>query len=69
MSGLVSQPAQLTLNLGIALAGQTIRIRFRIGTDEAVGDFGWELDNLSFQGITNTPFSTLVADGPSCRQP
>jgi large repetitive protein len=53
----------------MGLAGQTIRIRFRIGTDEAVGDFGWALDNLSFQGITNTPFSTLVADGPSCRQP
>jgi len=61
-------PDTLTLNLGMALAGQTIRIRFRIGTDAAVGDFGWQLDNLSFEGITNTPFATLVADATPCRR-
>lgn len=57
----------LSLNLGTALAGQTIRLRFRIATDAAAGDYGWELNNLSFQGITNTPFSALVAETTVCR--
>ena len=56
----------LTLNLGTTFAGETVRIRFRIGTDEAVGDFGWELDNLGFQGITNLPFPTIVGDTGKC---
>jgi hypothetical protein len=58
---------RLTLALGTAFAGQTVRLRFRIATDAAAGDVGWELDNLSFQGITNLPFSKLVADGSKCR--
>jgi hypothetical protein len=57
----------VSLNLGTALAGQTIRLRFRIATDAAVADYGWELDNLSVQGITNTPFSALVAETSVCR--
>ncbi len=57
----------VSLNAGTALAGQTIRLRFRIGTDGAVGDVGWELDNLAFQGITNTPFSALVPETAVCR--
>jgi hypothetical protein len=56
----------VTLNLGTAFAGETVRIRFRIGTDAAVGDLGWELDNLEFQGITNMPFPTLVPDASQC---
>ena len=57
----------VTLNLGTTFAGETVRIRFRIGTDAAVGDLGWELDNLEFQGITNVPFPTMVADMSKCR--
>ncbi len=57
---------QKTLDLGTALAGQTVLIRFRIGTDDAVGDFGWELDDLGFSGITNTPFSGIVDDSSAC---
>jgi hypothetical protein len=57
----------VSLNLGTALAGQTVRIRFRIGTDAAANDIGWELDNLAFQGITNLPFSSFVADQSRCR--
>jgi large repetitive protein len=57
----------VSLNLGAALAGQTIRLRFRIATDQGAGDYGWELDNLSVQGITNTPFSALVAETAVCR--
>jgi hypothetical protein len=58
---------KLTLDLGSAFAGQTVRLRFRIATDAAAGDFGWELDSLSFQGITNLPFPKLVADRSKCR--
>ena len=57
----------VSLNLGNALAGQTVRVRFRIGTDEAVGDVGWELDNLAFGGITNTPFAVLVDETKVCK--
>ena len=57
----------VTLNLGTAFAGQTVRIRFRIGTDVVVGDFGWEIDNIAFQGITNLPFAEFVVDQEKCR--
>ena len=57
----------VSLNLGMAFAGQTVKIRFRIGTDEAANDIGWELDNLAFQGITNSPFAVFVADQSRCR--
>ena len=58
--------AAATLDLGTALAGRTIRIRFRIATDAGVGAFGWQLDNLAFSGITNLPFSTLVDNANQC---
>jgi len=58
---------RLTLNLGTAFAGQTVRIRFRIATDAAAADTGWAIDNVSVQGITNLPFSALVEDRAKCR--
>ena len=57
----------VSLNLGMAFAGQTVRIRFRIGTDANSNDIGWELDNLAFDGITNSPFPAFVADQSRCR--
>jgi MYXO-CTERM domain-containing protein len=59
----------VTLDLGAALAGQTVRIRFRIGADMYVGDFGWELDDLDFKGITNAPFPRIVEDSNVCSGP
>ena len=59
--------ATKTLNLGTAFAGQTVRIRFRIGTDAAAADVGWVIDNVAVQGITNLPFSALVEDRARCR--
>jgi hypothetical protein len=41
--------------------GSTIRVRFRIGTDNAVGAGGWMVDNISFSGITNNPFTSLTS--------
>lgn len=50
------------IDLGTKLAGKTLRLRFRIGTDDAQGGAGWKLDNLGLSGITNTPFPKLVDD-------
>jgi large repetitive protein len=57
----------VTLDFGTAFAGQTIRLRFRIGTDQAVGTFGWALDDLAFSGIDNTPFGTAVPHAGLCQ--
>ena len=56
----------VTVDLGTKLAGKTALVRFRIGTDEAAGGAGWKLDNLGFDGITNTPFPKLVDDTHTC---
>jgi uncharacterized protein (TIGR03382 family) len=56
----------VALNLGTALAGQTFRIRFRVGSDSDTGAPGWEIDNVAFTGIVGTPFPTLVADAGHC---
>jgi MYXO-CTERM domain-containing protein len=55
-----------TLNLGNTYAGKTVRIRFRIGTDNSAAFTGWVLDNLSFSGITNRPFTKICADSGQC---
>jgi MYXO-CTERM domain-containing protein len=55
-----------TVELGTAYAGKTVRIRFRIGTDAAVGDAGWDVDDLQFQGLVNTPFTTLLVHRDQC---
>ena len=57
----------VTLDLGMAFAGQTVQLRFRVGADESVGDLGWEVDNLEFQGVDNTPFGSLVDHAGVCR--
>jgi Zn-dependent metalloprotease len=43
------------LNLA-TLAGQTVKFRFRIGTDELVGSLGWVIDNVTiYTCALNTP--------------
>lgn len=54
------------LDLGTAYAGQTVLLRFRIGSDDAVAEKGWELDNLAFTGIDDKPFATVVNDPNEC---
>jgi hypothetical protein len=56
----------VTLDFGTALAGKTVRVRFRIGTDVGTGAYGWELDNLAFGGIIGLPFTGLVPDAGVC---
>jgi MYXO-CTERM domain-containing protein len=57
---------EAAVNLGTAYQGQLVRIRFRIGTDVSVGAIGWDIDELSFSGITNTPFPVLLVEQDPC---
>ncbi len=59
----------VSLDFGQSFAGQTVRVRFRIGTDQAVGGPGWFIDNIAFSGTTNLPFGTLEPEaGGECQQ-
>jgi uncharacterized repeat protein (TIGR01451 family) len=46
--------------------GSTIQLRFRAGSDGSIGAQGWDIDNVAFTGVVETPFATLVPDGHSC---
>jgi hypothetical protein len=59
----------VSLNLGRALAGQTIRLRFRVATDGGTNAPGWTIDDIAFQGLANTPFTTVVTDRHQCQEP
>ena len=54
------------LDLGAGFSGQNVQVRFRVGTDEASADFGWEIDDVAFTGIVGTPFPSVVADATAC---
>ncbi|MEC7987670.1 MAG: M36 family metallopeptidase [Myxococcota bacterium] len=56
----------VNLNFGSRFAGETLRLRYRIGTDVAVGDIGWFIDNVWFYGIDNTPFDAFKEDTAEC---
>jgi hypothetical protein len=56
----------VTLNFGTVFAGLSVQIRFRIGTDPAVGLSGWDIDDVEISGITNTPFPLLVTEPSTC---
>jgi hypothetical protein len=58
--------ATVTRNLGTTYAGQSIMIRFRIGADESTGAPGWDIDNVTVSGLTNTPFTGLVPEPTVC---
>ena len=54
------------LDFGTALAGKAVKFRFRIGTDAAAGAPGWDIDDINFEGITNTPFISWIPDEAVC---
>lgn len=46
--------------------GSIVNVRFRVGSDNGVGAAGWQVDNIAFSGITNTPFPILIPQaGPT----
>jgi hypothetical protein len=59
-------PDTLTLDFGTKLAGASVLLRFRVGTDSGFGTHGWEIDDVAMSGITNTPFPTQVTDAGAC---
>jgi len=62
----------VTLDFGTTFANQTVKLRFRIGTDAAAGvpDYlGWYIDDVTVAGITNTPFTVVSPDAPGCNLP
>ncbi len=65
-AGLLAEWTPVTLDLGTQLAGKTIQVRFRVGSDSGVGDGGWDIDDFAFAGLSNTPFPTLVDNAGSC---
>jgi hypothetical protein len=57
----------VTIDLGTALAGRSVRFGWRVACDDLGLSPGWELDDVRFTGVTNRPFSGLVADaGTAC---
>jgi large repetitive protein len=58
--------AAAKIDFGTSLANKTVRFRFRIGTDEASADYGWDVDNLKVEGALNTPFPLIVPDAGEC---
>jgi len=55
-----------TLDFGTQLAGESVLLRFRIGTDAAAGDYGWDIDDIDIAGLTNLPFSSLQDHDDLC---
>ena len=56
------------INMGPNLNGQTITLRWRMGTDEAVGAVGWRIDTISLVDVacpTPTPGATATPATPS----
>ena len=49
-----------TFNFGTALAGKKLSFRFRIGTDDASTDYGWDVDEVGVTGATTPPFQSQV---------
>ncbi len=56
----------VALDFGTAFAGQTVQFRFRIGTDQASGARGWEIDDLRLAGGTPLPFDGFAPDATDC---
>jgi hypothetical protein len=54
------------VNLGTSWAGRTIRVRFRAVTLFGE-DFGWEVDDIVFGGLVNSPFTALAARSGACK--
>ncbi len=57
----------VTIALGTAYAGKTVKVRFHLGTDDSLAlGKGWELDDLGFTGLLQRPFTAIVSDPNTC---
>jgi len=53
---------EVSIDLGTSLAGQTIQIRFRAGSDASIGAPGWDIDDIGFDNVVDPPFPAVEAD-------
>jgi hypothetical protein len=61
-----NSPGTIHTSITSAVApGSLVQIRFRVGSDSSFGSTGWDIDNIAFTGVVETPFATVVAD-PGC---
>ncbi|MEO8704663.1 MAG: M36 family metallopeptidase, partial [Kofleriaceae bacterium] len=58
--------APVAMNFGSALAGQSVNLRFRIGSDFCCNQTGWLVDDVAVSGIDNTPFPGVVPETSTC---
>ncbi|QSX77491.1 M36 family metallopeptidase [Agrilutibacter solisilvae] len=60
----------ISVNLGAMYQAQTVRVRFgslgTLNTAVISPNFGWQIDNIAFSGIDNTPFDALLDDPGPC---
>lgn len=63
-----SYPAfdRVFVDLQDAYQGQTVVVRFRIGSDTAVSGAGWEIDDITVTGVDGAPFPSLTVDDGVC---
>jgi len=54
------------IEIGKLLAGKTLKLRFRVGTDDTVGAAGWDIDEVAITGLVNKPFGLQVAHRGMC---
>lgn len=59
----------VSLDFGAQLAGQNVQFRFRIGSDQGVGQYGWDVDDITVTGTDNLPFVGFVDDESTCQTP
>jgi hypothetical protein len=57
----------VTVNLGTAYAGQTVKIRFRVGTDIDGFATGIEVRNFATSGLANSPFTLVQSHSGVCQ--
>src|SRR5205814_5840451 len=47
-------------NLGPIVVGQTLRLRFRMGSDNSVSAAGWRIDTITGSGVCVVPWPTAT---------
>jgi hypothetical protein len=56
----------VSLDFGQSLAGTEVLLRFRVASDAAGVSPGWDIDDLTVDGVANAPFDTLVPQPSIC---
>ncbi len=56
-----------SVDFGEALNGNKVKFRFRLGSDAAVREDGWYIDNIRFKNVESSVYSEVIAgDAKAC---